>query len=401
MIEDHSVSGVEASFVGVRSLSKRFGDHVVLDNVSFGVAKGHTMALLGPSGCGKTTILRCLAGLETAEHGAIEIAEQTVFDHDAGIDLMPEKRQLGIVFQSYAVWPHMSVADNVGFPLKVRRIAKPEIRARVRKVLAMVGLDAWETRSATQLSGGQQQRVALARALVHEPRVVLFDEALSNLDTQLREQMRVELKVLQDRLGFTAVYVTHDQAEALALADHVVVMNHGKVELAGTPREIFRHPRTPFVARFLGYNLLEGTLDAVLPAPQLSGSVGETRYARVAFPGGGSLWGWLSPDAQARPGAKAFACIRREHAGLRSAAAAGRGRAKGQNIEGPNSPDRNQTVAAEVVASSFQGLTEEYVLQVAGQELRAVQAALDVRRGERIDLCVSPDNCIILPLADQ
>ncbi len=208
-------------FVSIRNLTKRFGDLVAVDDVSLSVGEGHTLALLGPSGCGKTTILRCIAGLETPDRGHISIAGRVAFDAATGVDLKPEQRELGVVFQSYAVWPHMTVEQNVGFPLKVRKRPMSEQRDRVARILEVVGLAAWHDKPATQLSGGQQQRVALARALVYEPRLVLFDEPMSNLDAQLRDQMRIELKVLQDRLGFTAIYVTHDQAEAFALAENV------------------------------------------------------------------------------------------------------------------------------------------------------------------------------------
>jgi ABC-type Fe3+/spermidine/putrescine transport system ATPase subunit len=248
----------QAAFIRISDLTKRFGDHVAVDGVSLEVAEGHTLALLGPSGCGKTTILRCIAGLETPEQGSIDIAGTVVFDKGARINLVPEQRELGIVFQSYAVWPHMSVGDNVGFPLKVRGVANAERQDRVARILELVGLGTSKDKPATELSGGQQQRVALARALIHEPRLVLFDEPMSNLDAQLREQVRLELQVLQARLGFTAIYVTHDQAEAFALAETVVVMNRGRIETVGPPRQVFHRPATPFVARFLGFNVLQG-----------------------------------------------------------------------------------------------------------------------------------------------
>ena len=222
------------AFVSVRNLTKRFGDLVAVDDVSLAVGEGHTLALLGPSGCGKTTILRCIAGLETPERGHISIAGRWRSTPRRGIDLKPEQRELGVVFQSYAVWPHMTVAQNVGFPLKVRkrplsRAARPRrAHPRDRRPCAP-----GTTSRRRNFRGGQQQRVALARALVYEPRLVLFDEPMSNLDAQLRDQMRIELKILQDRLGFTAIYVTHDQAEAFALAENVVLMNRGRIETAG------------------------------------------------------------------------------------------------------------------------------------------------------------------------
>jgi iron(III) transport system ATP-binding protein len=179
------------AFVTIKNLVKTFGDLTAVNGVSLEIAEGHTLALLGPSGCGKTTILRCLAGLETADDGVIEIAGRTVFDKQAGINLMPEQRELGIVFQSYAVWPHMTVAENVGFPLRVRGLPKREIQDRTARVLELVGLSATKDKGATALSGGQQQRVALARAIIHAPRLVLFDEPMSNLDAQLRAHMRM------------------------------------------------------------------------------------------------------------------------------------------------------------------------------------------------------------------
>src|SRR6266545_5579349 len=215
-------------FVRVKGVRKSFDGVAALQGIDFDVPLGSTVSLLGPSGCGKTTMLRSIAGLETPDAGRITIGDQVVFDAASAIDVASEKRQIGMVFQSYAVWPHMTVGQNVGFPLKVKRAT--DIQERVQKVLDLVGLTGLADRPATNLSGGQQQRVALARAIVHEPRLVLLDEPLSNLDAKLRHQMRTELRVLQNRLGFTAIYVTHDQQEALALSDIVIVMNHGRIE---------------------------------------------------------------------------------------------------------------------------------------------------------------------------
>jgi iron(III) transport system ATP-binding protein len=356
--------------VRIASLTKRFGSFTAVDGVTFDVAEGHTLALLGPSGCGKTTILRCLAGLEQPEQGLIEIAGKRVFDQERQINLMPEHRELGIVFQSYAVWPHMTVAENVEFPLRVRKIAKAERTERVNRILDIVGLGEKRDRSATALSGGQQQRVALARALVHEPRLVLFDEALSNLDAQLREQMRMELKVLQDRLGFTAIYVTHDQVEAFALAEHVVLMNRGRIETQGKPREVFRRPASAFVARFLGLNVISGTAIAV---------DGETAQVRL----GESLVlrGVVSPEARIKAGDAIVACMRREHVTLGRTAAA----------------DAPQTFAGRIAAASFLGLDEEYVLRAGGIEMRIVQRAGDIGAGDDVTATLPPQACFILP----
>jgi ABC-type Fe3+/spermidine/putrescine transport system ATPase subunit len=356
-----------AAFVAIRDLSKQFGDLKAVDRVSLDVEEGHTLALLGPSGCGKTTILRCLAGLETPEAGRIEIAGQTVFDSARRINLMPEERGLGIVFQSYAVWPHMSVADNVGFPLRVRKVPAAERQDRVRKILDLVGLGAMRDKGATQLSGGQQQRVALARALVHEPRLVLFDEPMSNLDAQLRDQVRMELAVLQDRLGFTAIYVTHDQSEAFALAETVVVMNRGSIEQQGAPRAVFANPRTPFVARFLGLNVLKGTL------VKMDGA----QTADVAVAKGFTLRARIGNDAQLPSGAPVLVCFRKEQVGI--------GR--------PGSGGAPGTIKA----ASFLGLQEEYIVEVHGVELRAIGPASGLRAGETVEVSIPGADCIAFP----
>jgi iron(III) transport system ATP-binding protein len=372
------------AFVKVDNLRKRFGDVVAVDGVSFKVGDGHTLALLGPSGCGKTTILRSIAGLETPEQGSIAIGGRAVFDSASRINLLPEERELGVVFQSYAVWPHMSVADNVSFPLRVRRIAKAERAARVDRILEIVGLSAARDKPAPELSGGQQQRVALARALVHEPRLVLFDEPLSNLDAQLRDQMRLELKVLQDRLGFTAIYVTHDQAEAFALAESVVVMNRGRIEAVGPPREVFRRPRTPFVARFLGLNVWPGKS----LGPTSEGPDGQL-YAQIALADGFSLWGVIDDGQAVAAGTPVVVCLRKEHIGVR----------RREADPPPPAADlehlEQQTFAGKARAASFLGLEEEYMLVVAGVELRAVRRASGVASGDAVEVSIRPQDCMI------
>jgi iron(III) transport system ATP-binding protein len=210
-----------------------------------------------------------------------------VYDGERGLFVEPERRNIGMVFQSYAIWPHMTVAGNVGFPLKIGGAARTEIADKTQRILELVGLGELGGRSASDLSGGQQQRVALARALVHEPRVVLFDEPLSNLDANLRERMRTELQMLQARLGFTAIFVTHDQQEALSLSDHIVIMNKGLIEQEGTPQEVFRNPATPFTARFLGYaNTFPGEVAAVIDAGTVEVRLdgGQTLAARWRSP---------------------------------------------------------------------------------------------------------------------
>ncbi len=228
-------------------LSKRFGQNPpAVDRLSLAVPRGALLALLGPSGCGKTTTLRLIAGLERADEGRVRVADQDV------TDLPPEARNMGVVFQSYALFPHLSAAGNVGFGLETRRLARAERAARVAEALAMVGLADLAARKPRQLSGGQQQRVALARALAIRPELLLLDEPLSALDAQLRDGVREEIRALQQRLGTTAVFVTHDQSEALAMADLVAVMDRGRLEQCDTPEALFERPATPFVAGFVG-----------------------------------------------------------------------------------------------------------------------------------------------------
>ena len=240
---------------------KRYGETTVVDGISFTVAPGEFFTLLGPSGCGKTTTLRLLAGLETPDAGEITLQGRTLAAPARNIMVPIDKRNMGMVFQSYAIWPHLTVFENVAFPLRVRGEPKGSIRQRVIEALEVVGLGGYENRGSTELSGGQQQRVALARAIVYTPAVLLLDEPLSNLDVKLREQMRVELHALHKRLNLAVVYVTHDQAEALALSDRIAVVNQGKLEQVGSPAEVYEHPRTRFVGAFLGRTIiLKGTM---------------------------------------------------------------------------------------------------------------------------------------------
>ena len=238
--------------LSVRNLSKAFGNTVVVDHVSFDVSPGELLTLLGPSGCGKTTTLRLIGGLERADGGEIQIGDRLLTSPERRITIPPEKRSMGMVFQSYAVWPHMTVSENVAFPLKMKKVPRGQIRERVANILATVGLGGLGDRPATMLSGGQQQRVALARSLVSQPEVLLLDEPFSNLDAQLREEMRFEVKDLQRRLGLTMIFVTHDQREASVLSDHLIVMNAGRVEQSGTVEDVYRFPSSRFVYDFLG-----------------------------------------------------------------------------------------------------------------------------------------------------
>jgi iron(III) transport system ATP-binding protein len=258
-------SNPSAAYVEVQGLVKLFGNDRAVDNVSFGVSKGKFLTLLGPSGCGKTTTLMSIAGLHAIDAGSIRVGGVVYTAPAEGLFLAPEKRDIGMVFQSYAIWPHMTVAQNVAYPLEIRKVARDEIDIRVAEVLKLVGLGKMADKLATQLSGGQQQRAALARAIVSRPRLLLFDEPLSNLDLKLREQMRLELKRIQNEVGITSIYVTHDQAEALVMSDEIIVMSKGRIQQRGGPREIYGHPVNAYVSNFIGAaNLLKGRVLSVI-----------------------------------------------------------------------------------------------------------------------------------------
>ncbi len=243
------VAPVQVQLDGVE---KQFEGWHALRGVDLSIASGAIVALLGPSGCGKTTLLRCIAGLEQPTSGTIRIGGKLVFSTSPALSEPPEKRRIGLVFQSYALWPHLTVAENVAYGLRVKKIAKAEITARVQSILGTVGLAGVADRLPSTLSGGQQQRVALARSLVVEADVILFDEPLSNLDLKLREEMRFELRRLIKRVGVTAVFVTHDQSEAMVLADRICLMQTGRLVQSGTPRDIYERPATRFAMDFLG-----------------------------------------------------------------------------------------------------------------------------------------------------
>ena len=263
------------SSVTLNHVRKAFDGRVnAIEHLDLKIEHGEFFVLLGPSGCGKTTTLRCIAGLEEPDAGQILLGERTVADTQQGLFVAPEKRNIGMVFQNYALWPHMTVRQNVAYPLKTRTRLGDEQHRQVIEALQLVGLEGYADRYPAELSGGQQQRVALARALVARPALMLFDEPLSNMDAQLRIRLRQDLRRIHDELGYTAVYVTHDHAEALALADRIAVMNAGRLEQIGTPSEIFLTPRTHFVAEFVGFeNLLRG---------QISKTSGELAHVALA-----------------------------------------------------------------------------------------------------------------------
>lgn len=238
------------SQVNINNLTKSFGNTEVLHQFSHTIQDGQFVTLLGPSGCGKTTILRIIAGFERPTTGSVSIGDRIVSDEKTFVP--PEKRDIGMVFQSYAVWPHMNVYDNIIYPLKIKKTDKKEIEKRAQDVLDIVHLTAYKDRMPDQLSGGQQQRVALGRALIAQPDLLLLDEPLSNLDAKLREKMRYEIKEIQQQLGITVVYVTHDQIEAMTMSDQIILIDSGTVQQIGTPTEIYTRPTNPFVANFVG-----------------------------------------------------------------------------------------------------------------------------------------------------
>lgn len=291
--------------LSVKGLSMRYkterGQTQAVDGVSFEIPEGKMYSLLGPSGCGKTTTLRCIAGLEKPDLGEIIIGTQTVFSVDKHILVPPHRRSIGMVFQSYATWPHMTVFENVAYPLREQKRPSDEIVRRTHEVLQIVGLRGLEKRYPPELSGGQQQRVALARALIKQPTVLLFDEPLSNLDAKLRERMRVEIRELQQRLGITALYVTHDQSEALAISDVIAVMDAGRIIDVGGPIEIYHRPKSLFAAEFVGEsNSFKG---------EIVGHNANANLIQVVTPQGSLLCGlWDSDNADG----SVVVCVRPE-----------------------------------------------------------------------------------------
>ncbi|MBI3521865.1 MAG: ABC transporter ATP-binding protein [Chloroflexi bacterium] len=329
-------------FLALRGLEKRFPNGTfAVAGVDLDVAEGELVALLGPSGCGKTTTLRCIAGFEDPTAGTIELAGRRIDT------LPPNRRAATMVFQGYALFPHLSVWENVAYGLRVRRVDAGSLRDRVAAALALVGLAGLGDRRPEQLSGGQQQRVALARALVLEPRLLLFDEPLSNLDAKLREQMRLEIRALQQRAGITSVYVTHDQAEAMTLSDRIAVMSEGRIVQLGTPRQIYDEPATRFVADFIGHaNFVSGIVRGILGPGSLDVEVlGRVRLVSAAA-------------ATYREGDAVVVLIRPEEVRLVT--------------------DDRDAVPATVLRVGFLGSSAIYQLQLAGDE---VLATVPMERG--------------------
>ncbi len=329
--------------IQIRGLVKRYGPFVAVGGIDLDVAPGSLVSLLGPSGCGKTTTLRMIAGFIGPDAGTIAVDGRVLTD--ATSSLPPERRDMGMVFQSYAVWPHMTVFENIAYGLRTRRVDKAEIRRRVDAIVDLVGLRGHETKYPSALSGGQQQRVALARAVVTEPRILLLDEPLSNLDTKLRETMRYELRRIQQNLGITTVFVTHSQEEALVMSDQIAVMREGSIIEQGTPQALYARPATRFVADFIGVaNFLGGTVAGI-----------DGERVRIDGPQGPLEGVWGGGDRE-----RAQLLLRPEHIELHPGDAA--------EITGVN------TLRARVVEAAFNGSIVDYVLDWDGQERLRAQA---------------------------
>jgi ABC-type Fe3+/spermidine/putrescine transport system ATPase subunit len=302
--------GVGETVLALDRVSKRFSaEAAAVDSVSLSIRRGEVFTLLGPSGCGKTTTLRLVAGLERPDAGEITLRDRVVASAARRLFVVPNQRNLGMVFQSYAVWPHMTVFENVAYPLRLRGLGKAAVRDRVARVLDLVGLGGLEARPGTLLSGGQMQRLALCRALVYEPDLLLLDEPFSNLDAKLREQMRMEVKLLQRRLGITVLFVTHDQVEALSLSDRIAVMHGGRVEQVGTPRALYERPASAFVRDFLGQTVILSGRVATPASDEATGCVTVAMNGALA---GCSLTGRNASPAALAPGSAATVAIRPE-----------------------------------------------------------------------------------------
>jgi iron(III) transport system ATP-binding protein len=355
----------------VENLTVRYGDTVVVKNLDLRIQSGELVTLLGPSGCGKTSILRCIAGLERCSGGTIRIGERLV----AGphLEIPPEHRNVNMVFQNYAVWPHMTVIENVSFGLKLMKLSREDVRRRAEQALELVGLGAYGKRYGTELSGGQQQRVALARAIVTEPELLLFDEPLSNLDASLREQMRVELRELHDRLGKTAIYVTHDQTEAMVMSDRVVLINEGRVAQQGPPRELFERPCTRFAAEFLGVaNIWDGVLSDIGPSGELS----------ITMDQSGSRLHVLAPNGPHRMGARGSVCVRAERVEI---------------ADRPAADGHLNTWRGRIQRMSYQGSSVRYEVRVGEQIVRAeTHPRLSLAPGDEVWVRIDPSDTVWL-----
>ncbi len=347
----------------VEGLVKKFGNVRAVDNVSLTVKDGSLTTLLGPSGCGKTTTLNAIAGLDPIDEGVIRLGDFVLNDSKRNIALSPEQRELGMVFQSYALWPHMKVYDNLAFGLKLKKASNADCKKRIDQVLELVGLSGMEDRYPFQLSGGQQQRVALARAVITEPRMLLLDEPLSNLDAKVREQARVWLRDLQHRLGITTIYVTHDQAEALAISDMVAVMSDGKLLQYAPPREIYERPMSKFVADFIGVSsFIHGTV------------IGRAQNAVSVQIATGEI---LTSSRGAPTSDRVVIAIRSERIRLL-----------------PATEQVANSIAAKISSAVYLGSKWQYLVETKSGSMRV--EAMDAPQSEQVRLAFAPGDLILL-----
>ena len=369
-----SVNNLMKSYSASKRRSPKEQLQFAVDGVSFEVEKGDLVTLVGPSGCGKTTTLRSIAGLEQPDGGSIQVGGKTVYSEADRINVSANDRDLSMVFQSYAIWPHMDVYHNVSFPLDVNRrankISGGDIRKKVENALEAVELAHYRDRPATNLSGGQQQRLAVARAMVTEPEVILLDEPLSNLDAKLRESMRLELKRMQRDSGITMLYVTHDQQEALALSTSVAVMNNGKIVQYASPREVYSRPKTRFVADFIGTsNFIPGTILSV------DGSMSEVATEQ------GSLWSSTNPGLSV--GDEVSVSIRPEDIGIDEKLADSAGK---------------NCWSGSVLTRAFLGEFVDHVVRVGNEELRCrTNPNISISADTSVHVTVHPDSVLVLP----
>jgi len=362
------------AFIEITNLLKRFKKVVAVNHIQLEVKEGELLTLLGPSGCGKTTTLRCIAGLETPDDGDIVIDGKPMISEGF---VHPSNRGIGMVFQNYAVWPHMKVSNNVAYGLKLQKISRKIVQERTQEALELVGLEGKGNRYPSQLSGGEQQRVALARALVRNPKVLLLDEPLSNLDAKLREKMRFEIKGLVKRMGITAVYVTHDQAEAMVISDRIAVMDSGDIVQIGTAQEIYKSPANKFVADFIGtMNFISGE---IVQSPQDTPSVSGAVCVRTEF----SERVLCKTDGvmEATPGKKVFVSIRPE------------------DVEVFTDPpqDRENVFKGTIAHKAYLGNFLYFFVNVNGTTIQAqVQHNLPQDEGQEVHLFLDPQKCMIL-----
>jgi iron(III) transport system ATP-binding protein len=358
------------AFIEIKNLFKCFKNVVAVNHIDLEVKQGEMLTLLGPSGCGKTTTLRCIAGLETPEEGEIVIDGKPMLSQGF---VQPSKRGIGMVFQNYAVWPHMKVYNNIVYGLKIQKIPRQSIRERTQQVLELVGLKGLEERYPGQLSGGQQQRVALARALVGNPKVLLLDEPLSNLDAKLRERMRFEIKSLVRRMGITSVYVTHDQAEAMVISDRIAVMDSGDVVQIGTAEEIYQRPANRFVADFIGtMNFISGEVVQVLQNT-------DSAYVRTEF--SDKMLCKTPTMAETTPGKKVYASIRPEDVEVFT-----------------EPPQRRENLFKGTIAhKAYLGNLLNFFVSIDGTMIRVqIPHNMPQEEGEELYLFFNPEKCMIL-----